>query len=222
MNKLTEVVQPPDTVGGNCVLPAVKNVQYILDEYRLRVTPGTYHLSVEALHPERGHSGVERLTLTVPNYWDSTLHISDLLLAYLIEPENPLSLLPFKQGTVMLLPSPEFIFRRGQTFGVYFEIYNLRKNKQQQTRYIVETTISEKGAEERNFLTSIGIAFGFTDQKFSVTTSYEYTGSSDSEKRYLILDYGKYKPGDYHLRFRVKDENSGQESAKEVAVTLVE
>ncbi|MDE2799972.1 MAG: GWxTD domain-containing protein [Gemmatimonadota bacterium] len=119
--------------------PSGKNAQqYLLSQRAMTLPQGTYNVVVEVGDRISGSIGTfrtERL-LTVS---ESSLDMSDLLLAQKIELVNPF---PEKRTDLRIAPNPLRAYRAGQLASVYLEIYNLKKDEFGRTQYQIVYSIS--------------------------------------------------------------------------------
>ncbi len=75
---------------------------------------------------------------------------------------------------------------------LYFEIYFLRFNELDQTRYTVQYTLSSEGADP-------------------ITASFDYTGDAATVREFMVVDIGQWKrPGPLTLTLTVTDQVSGR------------
>ncbi len=125
--------------------PAKGNApQYLLSQRALTLPQGTYNMVVEVGDRISGSIGTfrtERL-LTVS---ESSLDMSDLLLAKQIEMVNPF---PEKRTDLRIAPNPLRAYRAGQSAFVYLEIYNLKKDEFGRTQYQITYNIDVPEKEE--------------------------------------------------------------------------
>ena len=119
--------------------PSGKNAQqYLLSQRAMTLPQGTYNIVIEVGDRISGSIGTfrtERL-LTVS---ESSLDMSDLLLAQKIELVNPF---PEKRTDLRIAPNPLRAYRTGQLASVYLEIYNLKKDEFGRTQYQIVYSIS--------------------------------------------------------------------------------
>ena len=184
-----------------------------IDAHHLRVRPGNYTLSVEFETKSGNGVGFSREPIEMAGYDGAQLQISDLLLAYTIEEqlsatgETPVGYV-LRDG-LEIKPAPWGVFNRTQPIYLYFEIYNLSKNAQGNTRYEVETVMVAH-REEKGLAKVLKRAFrGRADEGVSV--SFENTGNSVDDGQYLILDAVDQPPGTYIIVMRIKDLISDRE-----------
>ena len=136
--------------------PSGRNAQqYLLSQRPLTLPQGTYNIVVEVGDRTSGTIGTfrtERL-LTVS---ESSLDMSDLLLAQKIETINPF---PEKRTDLSITPNPLRAYRTGQSASVYLEIYNLKKDEFGRTQYQIVYSISvpEKGEVDPSMFGAIDL-----------------------------------------------------------------
>ena len=90
--------------------------------------PGLYRLSLALKDINSGNTGTMELRLEVPKFEEGLLASSSLILADLIEKVSTkrIGLGPFVIGGTKVRPAVAEAFRRDQTLGIYFQVYNLK------------------------------------------------------------------------------------------------
>jgi GWxTD domain-containing protein len=136
-----------DLKGGGLELPeprpATQTVADSLHGSHLLVTkeatvrPGRYHAIVETWSRDTGAIGTFREFRDF-SFTDSTLAISDLLLARHIAEQKPF---PETRRDLSVTPNPLRVCQRQEPVFVYFEIYNLTKDSFGRTEYEVSFTV---------------------------------------------------------------------------------
>jgi hypothetical protein len=118
----------------------------------------------------------------------------------------------FVRGGWEIRPLPSHVFHVGQHVSVYFEIYNLMRDKFGATHYEVAYEVHASGTYGllTPILTKILGRTGTT-----ATVRYEQTGTEEWVSGYVEMDIGEASPGRYVVRMTVVDLNSGQEVSKE-------
>lgn len=120
---------------------AMKNDEYFLDFLRLSAPPNSYHVSLHAHAREADLlSGRRFEKLVLPDYSAPHLSMSDLLLAYSIEPSTKES--KFVKNGLQIVPNPTRVFAIDNRVAVYFEIYRLQQNRKGQTAFSLEYAVS--------------------------------------------------------------------------------
>lgn len=89
--------------------------------------PGRYKLSVVVKDDHSGHMGSTNIGIIVPQYSDSKLSSSSLILAdqILPLPTSDVGSGPFVIGGTKVRPSVNNVFTQSQNFGIYMQVYNL-------------------------------------------------------------------------------------------------
>ena len=120
--------------------------QYLLGQRAMTLPQGTYNVVIEVGDRVSGSVGTfrtERL-LTVS---ESSLDMSDLLLAKQIEMVNPF---PEKRTDLRIAPNPLRAYRSGGSAFVYLEIYNLTQDDFGRTEYQITYSLNVPEKEEVN------------------------------------------------------------------------
>ena len=187
-------------------------------------TQSVKNLLVEAI-PDSGFSSFEiirdvdkgtqssRLTLKIRKFSNNRIDMSDLILAYDVSHIN-FNDSYIKRGDLNIKPNPTDFFPGSSPIYIYYELYNLRKNKEGLTDFEQNIIISPLKQEERSgfgkFISSALSFLGISgDDKITLTSDYR-TIESDPQI-YFQLDLSNYEPGDYLITLNVKDRNSGSD-----------
>jgi len=104
---------------------------YLLFTNILQMPPNTYNIVIESLNKDPQTVGVVR-TLQQFGYKDTTLTLSDLLIARSIKPKNAF---PEKRTDLQIIPNPQHTFNFIESVFAYLETYNLTQDKFGQTQY---------------------------------------------------------------------------------------
>ena len=124
-------------------IDSLKNA-YFLTFKDVSVNPGTYQIRGEVRDKISGSIGEFRNQKTLA-YSDSTLQVSDLLLASLIRSQ---AAFPESREDLKVIPNPLRTYGQASSVYVYFEIYNLAQDEFNQTQYRVSYTLSKPSVEE--------------------------------------------------------------------------
>lgn len=104
---------------------------YLLFTNTLQIPPSTYNIVIESLNKDPQTVGVVR-TMRKFAYPDTTLTLSDLLIARSIKPTNAF---PEKRTDLQIILNPQHTFNFIEPVFVYLETYNLTQDKFGQTQY---------------------------------------------------------------------------------------
>ncbi len=185
-----------------------------IDTQQMRVPPGAHELSVEFETASGQTVAVQRREITVPNYDQTGVILSDIMLAYSVEQtENgaPLSAAEIVRRDLSILPAPWSVYSTEWPIYLYFEIYGLALNAQGSTDYDIEITLEPKNTD-RGIRRIVGGIFG--RNKEGVSVSYKGSGSRSEESLYQILDASDQETGLYTLTLVVLDNETGEESER--------
>ena len=188
----------------------------LVDTQQMQLQPGIYELLVELEMANRQTVAVWSREITVPDYDQTGITLSDILLAYSVEQaENGVPLRPNEivRNDLSILPAPRNLFSTELPTYLYFEIYGLTLNAQGRTDYDVEITLEPKNSDRwiRRVVRSI---FGKKRSRKGVSVNYTGNGSSREESLYQILDISDQKTGPYTLTLVVWDNETGKESKR--------
>ncbi|MGH9874056.1 MAG: hypothetical protein ACRD9S_16515, partial [Pyrinomonadaceae bacterium] len=143
----------------------------------------------------------------VPRYDANKLSTSSMILAAKLESmEGRLAADQFMIGQTKVIPNPTGLYRRGQSVGVYLEIYNA-------------------GVDQTTLRPSVDVEYVLSKDGKDIGTQLEdWRGISESKQRLnlaRLLGTQALAPGDYEVTIRVKDRVSGQMLAQAAKFSVV-
>jgi GWxTD domain-containing protein len=188
---------------------------FVPDVARLEVPPGRYRLEVSAKDRLSGKMGTYRQDVQVADYAKGRLRLSSLELAWQVSQGQEGD--KFTRHGMRIIPLPTRMFRKGQNVFAYYEVYNLQPDASGLTHHSVEYTIKTEGGGIFSKVFS-----GFAGKRPEVAVSQAQAGTQEAEYRYIELDLQGMTPGKCTLTVTVKDLNSGQAVARELAFTMAE
>jgi hypothetical protein len=205
---------------------------YLIDRWPLHMPAGTYHLSLEVMDRNSGHSGAERETILVEDF--ATDHLSSSSVVLAVHPthassagsttESSPGLALYRKGEVNLVPSLFRQFSPSTPIYVYYEVYNLSLDANGQSRYRIDNVV-EPVQENKSLVARtvgrIGQLLGLGERPVSVTSSFESTGNSRTEKLYYSLEMLGREAGRYDLTIRLTDRISGESTSRRVGFEIV-
>ncbi len=192
-------------------------LNYLINGFELTAGPGTYHAAFHA-RPRKGNmlAGYQ-FELTVPDYDEPGLQISDILLASVIE-EAGTSTGKFIRKGLRVIPNPTASYPRTLPVYVYLEIYHLQTDGENRGRYRIEYSMDLKKRKS----SGVGKLFAFWKRSsknvVSVASERESTGADPVE--FIALDVHKAVAGEYELHVRITDQATGKQVTKTVALEL--
>ena len=189
--------------------------QYLwVDTQQMRVPSGTHELSVEFETASGQTVAVQRREITVPEYDQPGVILSDIMLAYSVEHAEsgrPGGAAEIVRRDWSILPAPWSVYSAEWPIYLYFEIYGLALSAQGNTDYDVEITLEPKNTDRGVRRLVRGI---FGRDREGVSVSYNGSGSQTEEYLYQILDASDQETGLYTLTLVVRDNATGKESER--------
>lgn len=182
---------------------------YLVDLFRVRIRPGTYHFALQVDDLQGEGVGVRKGTLRIPRYSPTGLELSDLVLsAEVVESGGAPR---FERYGRTIVPLPPRRFLRSQPLFLYFEAYNLQREPAGQMRFRVDYTIRaeslDRSAVERFFGGLKGLV-GIREEPESVTLSFERSVPHPGRgvwPEHLSFDTAALPAGRYTLEVEVTD-----------------
>lgn len=181
------------------------------------VAPGSNYLALQVRDVVSGKSQVYQQALVIDDFSDrETLLMSDIELAFWIGASDKAG--EFVKNGLHVVPMASKAFRVDQTAFVFFEIYNLKKDKFEQTKYEIEYVFQsqEKGITPVRALRGLGRMLKLKEKSKEVTVSYEQTGKESDEVAYVELDLQDVEPGAQKVRIEVTDLVADKKVRKEI------
>ena len=177
----------------------------VVDITRQDVPAGLYHLSLTVTDAMTARQGVFAIDVTIDEYDEEQLHISDLLLVKSLS--DTLRDTRFRRGNWQVVPNPRRTVHAPNPLAFYCEVYNLAKDEFGQTRYRVTTAVKATETEQRR-------GRGNVDQP-EVALSYTQVGNSDWERLPLEVHLEHAQAGQNRLFVIIEDLVAGTRVAKD-------
>ncbi len=203
---------PHVTVRGN---------QMFIHNTRLEVDPGEYTVSILVLDPETGIRATVEEHLTLPDYSGDDLMMSDILPAARISEVGPGRSGRFIRGDLEVIPLPGRTLGMDQPLFIYFEIYNLLRDRFGSTRYSIEYAVSESTSDDgslRKLFQGLGAMVGIRGRRSVLSSEFSRTGVQNDERNHLEIDLSALPHGIYDLMITITDQVSGQVVSKVLTV----
>ncbi len=190
-----------------------------VDNQQLSVAPHErILLSVQAKDVISGRLQAYRETIETEQFDDSTLALSDIVLAGRITADADSDCPAFARGGLCITPLATRAFRIGQPIHVYVEIYNLSRDEYGRTRYEVEHVI-RSGADEQGVVNALGRFFN-PRQRVGVGRVLEGVRQSDSE--HFAIGTEALEARDYTLVISVRDLHTDHHVLREQKFRITE
>lgn len=185
-----------------------------VDTQTMQAPAGQHELSVEFETASGQTVGLQRRSISIPDYGTDELALSDIMLAYSVEAVGdgqPLAANEIVRDGLSILPAPWTVYATNWPIYLYFEIYGLTPTDQGSTDYDVEITLTPKETR-RGVRRLIGGILGGGEEGVSV--SYHGSGTQRDEELYQILDASQQEMGLYTLTLRVLDNVTGKRTER--------
>ncbi len=169
--------------------------------------PGLYKASFALEDVARGSIATHQVNLEIPDFYDSGLQMSSVVLADSLEsaPEGSATgRTPFVFGRWLLVPRLEPEFRPGQEAAFYFQVYNARRDPATGTP-------------------SLDVSYRFyalQEQGFVPVSETIVLKAQASEVHAYAVPLASFPPASYLVRIEVRDNLSGGSTFREVLFRL--
>ncbi len=187
-----------------------------VDTQQMQVSSDVHGLSMKFETDSGKTVAIQRQEVTLPDYDQSGVILSDIMLAYSVEQtENgiPLSEDEILRKDLSILPAPRNVYLTEWPTYLYFEVYGLTLNTRGKTDYDIEIKLEPEDTS-RGIRRLFGGVFRRNRDREGVSVSYRASGSQSEESLYQILDVGDQKTGPYVLTLVVRDNETGEESKR--------
>jgi tetratricopeptide (TPR) repeat protein len=182
---------------------------YLVDLFRVRMAPGTYHYALQIDDLQGDAVGIRKGTVRVHHFSPTGLDVSDLVLSAEIVEGGRVA--RFERYGRMIVPLPSHRFLHDQPLYLYFEVYNLQANDEREVEYRVDYTIRAKkidrNAIERFFGSLRGLV-GIREEPEAITLSFERRAPRIGGRvwpEYLSFDASALPVGTYTLEVEITD-----------------
>ncbi|MCA9732806.1 MAG: GWxTD domain-containing protein [Deferribacteres bacterium] len=154
--------------------------------------------------------------VTLPDYTQPVFTMSDIVLAYRIQQRPGSS--HSAHGDLHVIPNATHTFQTDSPVQVYFEIYNLQRNDNDETNYAVEynLTLVKKQAS----LASRFIGLFQKNRKESITIRNSRQGQREFSQESIGLDIKNMAKGLYQLQISITDKSTGLSTTRETDLVI--
>ena len=182
------------------------SIRDLVSAIKVNSYPGTYNIALEFKDRGNAFFGQEKVPFDIPPFSDS-LQISSVIMGLPGDRVN----IPGRAGDNNIIPKPALEFNE-KIISTYFEIYNLNL-KNRKSDFTITMSVSREKTKTESFLGKLiaGIGEFFSGKKKpTISYSFDYDGSSETEKINRTLDITEVKEGIHNLQVEVTDNNTGQ------------
>jgi GWxTD domain-containing protein len=185
----------------------------IIEMFRVTVAPDSYFVAWEARPEGANIVASQKVKTQIPDFSGTSLNISDIELAYAIEPAKRKG--EFNKGSLSIVPNPLRRSPVDRPLHLYFEVYNISEDRNGRTAYTVEYGLTSIQVE-RSFLAKI---FG-SGKKTSIVVPTERVGNENWSAEHVDLDVSELEPGKYELHVKVTDNLTKTSVSRSLSVEI--
>lgn len=179
---------------------------------------GTFYYEFQAVDSISNKICVYRDSINVPNFHQDSLMISDIILSGPINIAQ--SEAKFKKGELEYSPHMFHEYLKSDQVGIYFEPYNLTRNRSGKTDFTVNISLHSILAVDKKIDIMGRLRRMIGENRGGVLSSFSYSGLSRDDRVYMNLDVSQHKAGDYHLEVEVVDNLTGESAKKNVVIRI--
>jgi tetratricopeptide (TPR) repeat protein len=194
-----------------------RGTPFLIDLFRLQITPGEYNLAIQIDDRNDEGVGVWKGPVTARAFHHDELEISDVVLAGSVQSDG---LERFTRYGHTVRPLPSRTLLRGQSFFLYYEIYDLPVAPDGRSRFRVEYAIRserlDRGAIRRLFGGLAGLV-GVREEPDAIVLAFEReeTNPGRALPEALSFDTRELAPGTYRVEVTVTDQTTGESRARQ-------
>ncbi|KPJ61658.1 MAG: hypothetical protein AMJ46_00830 [Latescibacteria bacterium DG_63] len=200
-----EVIRVSTTLDGARTY-AQQNIRGVLvRELGLDLGPGTYVVAVAVEDSTSGTMGITKERVKVPTFSRDALGVSEIELAYVIPEGRVAPGFGQKEG---VLANPSGTYAVPEPVRLYYEVYNLARDKDGKYRFITRYSIlpfKERGDSFWDFLSSL-----FASSRHYIASSFQRQVDGPSSSERLTIDVSALKNGSYRLVLEIEDTTAKQ------------
>lgn len=185
----------------------------MIENFWTAVKPDSYTVAWQARPVEGKQMFSDKLRAFVPDFTGTSLMLSDLELAIAIETATGAS--SFDHGSLSVVPNPAKRCLLNRPLYLYFEAYNLTKDRNGKTSYTIEYRLTSVEIE-KSFLSRLLT----TNKKTSIAVPSERSGSEDWSPEYIAIDVSSLEPGKYQLQVKLTDNVAKKSVLRSLEATI--
>ena len=205
-------------LGDEKELKLSRYEKYWINSLEIEAKPDSVLLAFEVIRNKDGGVSTNHFKFPVKVFSGRKLNMSDIVLAAGVEKQSS-GKYPLIRKKMGILPNPTSTFTHNSDIFIYYEVYNLEQDKDQETNF--EQKITLKKLNENSFMedlvSSISSIFGSKNED-EITLTTNYQSFEKNTQIYLQLDMNKNKPGDYIITVTINDKLTGSETSSETLI----
>jgi len=197
----------------------INSLSYYNSHEQIEISPGDYHFAYEFEDNRSDKRSKIHQPIAVDTFSYNRLEISDILFAKELIPPN--LNVPPARSDFKITPNPLRMYRKAEPVVIYFELYQLDKGSDGQTRFKIEYQI---GIDFQSLpsLTKLFTNIGLKKKVGEVTSGYEFAGESATELQYQKILLDPNITGKIVLTLKATDLLTGETAQKQEKFTVVE
>jgi len=176
-----------------------------IDLFKSKSVASKYYLTSHAKDMQEQRLGGNRQLLELHPLNSKTLSVSDLIVAYSINPSAEAN--KFIKHGMEVIPNPSKRFNKSDLVYFYFEIYNLDM-VDGLARYKIEQTVRILEESKNVFQKFMGLFRALRRPTISISREHQNKGPVAYE--YTAVDFSQFYAGRSEIRIKISDLNSGK------------
>jgi GWxTD domain-containing protein len=197
------VWEEPVTIEVPTQMLGASNKHWSVYGHSVFLAPGTYRLNVVVKDVVAATMNNYEIALRVPRFEETKLASSSIILADQLEqlPTRSVGAGQFVIGDEKVRPRLTDTFRRDETMGIYFQIYNFAPDeKTQKPSGQIQYQLVKNGSNQK--------VFDWTENLSDVKVYPNASAQQVTVEKHLPLAH--YEPGQYTLKMTVTDKNRNE------------
>ena len=186
-----------------------------LEKYTIPSPPANAYLNTHITDKDKQFLGGDQAVIHAKMPDKNELTVSDLLMAYDVEPVAKQN--AFTKHGLQVIPNPRKAAEKDSLIYFYYEIYNLQEIGGQ-SRYRIDQTVKPLNKTKNVLQKLIGLFGGGEDKTISISKEHQAKGPVAYE--YTAFDFSPLDAGNVELIINIKDLNSGKETRAHSIFTL--
>ncbi len=216
VNRISEKRDQYTYLEKNRLLELDSKEKFWLNTLTISAYPDTGTIAFEVIRDNDDAVSSNHFNYRIKDFNHVDLTLSDIIFATNVSksPDEPGSI---RRRNIQIQPNPTNTFTEQNNLFIYYEIYNLKQEADNETNFKQTITITK--LEDGNFVddifTSIFNLFnpGGSDDELTLETNYQ--SFEKNTQVYLQVDMSNYDPGEYRVSVSVEDDISGEEATEE-------
>ncbi len=216
-DKFVKVLQENETLKLIANNQEQINRRIYLNQHNVELIPGIYNIALKLDNVSGKRLAILRSQLYVKDFSADTLSISDIQLSSQVK-EGVSGVRNLKPNNIQVYPYVGNSINKSRPIYIYFELYNLKLNENNRTRFKVHYQVQSLSTLQNSALSSaIKFISHFVGKKpkQSIGSAFETQGDDEFQQIYLLIDFSGFPTGPTKLSVRATDLESNSEAVME-------